>query len=191
MTTTTDGTPIIKVVPFDPDRFDPYGEVIDATTTPPLSNNLYQGANRTHGPVRIDSDHPVELLVLRGSIRPFRVRYLERHVEITQTFIPLGGDPYIFVCAKPDATLQGGFPRLQEIQAFMVDGATGVNIHRGTWHEPAFPLVDGSMCVLSSHDNLTRGLRSTPDENGEINRLDVDKRNANHRVGAEIVLELP
>jgi ureidoglycolate lyase len=138
-----------------------------------------------------ESDQPVEWLITRLRFREFRVRFLERHHELTQTFIPLGGAPFISVVARADAREESGLPALDEIHAFLVPGHTAIQLHRSVWHEIPMPLHDEQVALISSHQSLTRGLESNLDERREIFKLDVEKRNLEERGDLILRVELP
>lgn len=153
---------------------DIYGDVI----------NVYKG-----GP--IDSDVPVEFLISRSSVREFRVRFLERHVKLAQTFLALQGSSFIVAVARPDARLEHDVPALDEIHAFIIPGTAAATIHRGTWHEPPYPLTNDQIRLTTTHAELTRGLERGIDAQGDIPGLDVDKRELTPRTGVVVRIGLP
>lgn len=183
----------ITVEELDAEAFAPFGEVMSTEALPKLPIDFYGGANSIHGPVKLDCDPSVEpeFVLMRSAVRPLELRYLERHVRITQTFIPLGGIPYVFAAAPADAPEERGFPVPESLRAFLVPGDVALNSWRGTWHEPAFPLQRGQLCLISSHADLTRGLQKGLNEDGELNELDVEKRSPAHRLDLRITLGLP
>ncbi|MEV5556914.1 ureidoglycolate lyase [Nonomuraea wenchangensis] len=182
---------VITPEEFTAEAFAPYGEAMSLDATPRLPIDFYSGANAVHGPIRLDSDTPPEFLVFRVGKRGDNLRYLERHVEMTQTMIPLNGQPYVAVVAPPQVPLDNGFPVLDEVKAFIIPGDVSINLYRGTWHEPPFPSVDGQLFLITSHERLTRGLQCKVDENGELDQLDVEKRNPFHRTGQRVRVRLP
>lgn len=171
--------------------FAPFGEVISVDETPLLPINLYGGKNGVHGPVVLQVDDTPEFMYFRVGYRGGDIRYMERHTGMTQTFIPLGGVPYVSVVAAPDAPLEDGFPAFDAIHAFLVPGDVVLNLHRGTWHEPPFPTQDGQKFLITSQPEVTKGLQTTVDENGEVHLLDVDKRNPMFRTGRKLRVEMP
>ena len=176
------------------ESFAPFGELLSVEGLEPLQrgSNFYAARSSLYRPGALVSTRPVEFLIYESDPRPLRVEFLERHVELTQSFLPLGGVPYVVVVARPDAAEdEHGFPLLSEISAFVVPGSAGVNLGLGTWHEPPFPLVPGSAFVVTSHADLTQGLRSTVDERGEVAKLDVEKRSVTGRTGFELRVRLP
>lgn len=180
--------------PVDRDVFAPFGELLTTAGLEPLQrgSNFYAARSSLYRPGALVSTRPVEFLIYESDPRPLRVQYLERHVELTQSFLPLGGVPYVVVVARPEAVEdEHGFPLLAEINAFVVPGSAGCNLHLGTWHEPPFPLVPESSFVITSHADLTQGLRSPLDERGEVAKLDVEKRSLAGRSGFELRVRLP
>ncbi|MFD6096576.1 ureidoglycolate lyase [Nocardiopsis flavescens] len=177
--------------PLEGQDFSPFGEVISLEATPRLPIDLYSGRNAVHGPVVLESDETPEFILFRVGYRGGDIRYLERHTGMTQTFIPLGGDPYVCVVAAPGAPLRDGFPEPGALRAFLVPGDVCLNLRRGTWHEPPFPTRDGQMFLISSQPGVTRGLQASPDPNGEVHLMDVDKRNPVHRTGRALRVSMP
>jgi ureidoglycolate lyase len=112
--------------------------------------------------------------------RPFEIRYMERHFEHTQAFIPLNGKPFIAFLAPPsDAEL----PDINLIQAFLFDGSEGFCMHRGTWHEFPFALENDTQMVvlLSSQTGYDLGQRNPETE--EAQGPDLDKKDLARRTG--------
>lgn len=182
---------VVRAEPLTVGAFRPFGDVISVEAGERFQRHTYKGPLAVYKSVAIDSDHPVELLVMEGQIREFRVKFLERHLEITQSLIPLAGHPFLVAVAAPDCELEHGLPVLDAIRAFMVPGHAGVHLHRGTWHEPPFPLVDGALSLIASHASLTAGLQAGLDEDGEIHVGDVDKRSLDRRLGRTVRITLP
>ncbi|WP_169951214.1 ureidoglycolate lyase [Microbispora sp. H11081] len=181
----------IKPQEFTAEAFAPFGEAMSLDATPRLPIDFYSGKNAVHGPVRLDCDTTPEFLVFRVGQRGDSLRFLERHVEMTQTMIPLNGQPYVAVVAPPQVPLENGFPVLDEVKAFIIPGDVSINLYRGTWHEPPFPSVDGQLFLITSHERLTRGLQCKLDENGELDQFDVEKRSPFYRTGQRVRVQLP
>jgi ureidoglycolate lyase len=173
------------------EAFAPFGDVLSDEGLERLPIDFYGERFDFFRAGDFESDQPVEWLISRGRIREFRILFLERHLELTQTFIPLAGHPFVLAVAAPDALEEDGIPALHAIHAFLVPGDRAVNLHRRTWHEPPFPLVDGALCLYTSHKSLTRGLTGGLDARGEVDLLDVEKRNITERAGFVLRIELP
>jgi ureidoglycolate hydrolase len=76
---------------------------------------------------------------------PPTVDRINRHLDHSQMFVPLNGDPTVVVVAPPDVPFEGFDP--SRIVAFVADGASTVIFHPGTWHiEPR--ALDKDECEL-------------------------------------------
>jgi ureidoglycolate lyase len=168
--------------------FAPFGELL--TTIGEPTPHVYGDALAPYRAGRLRSDAEVEWIITTYHLREFRVQYLERHHNITQTFIPLGGDPIVAAVARPDATLTLGVPDPSEVRAFIVPGTMAVNLHLGTWHEVPFPTVEGQTTLLTSHSGVTTGWASL-DASGEIDRPDAaeEKRDVLERTGVRLMID--
>ncbi len=169
-----------------PAAFEPFGSLITGDSSGRrLERNTY-ATNRVFHGLDVDSDEPAELLLTEVKPRPLEVKLLERHLAISQTFIPLNGQDFLIVVARPEAELANGVPTLEELRAFSVPGDAVVQINRGTWHEPPFVTSGSLRLLITSHAKLTAGLAAAPDEDGEIHVGDVDKRSLWKRAGLRI-----
>lgn len=173
------------------EAFAPFGTVLSPEGLERLPIDVYGDRKNVFRVASIESNRPVEWLVTRSMLREFRVVYFERHLQLTQAFIPLGGDPIITVVARAEAKEEDGVPATDEVHAFIVPGNMGVQVHRGVWHEPPLPLVDGSLQLVTSHASLTAGLGAGLDERGEVLEQDVEKRNVTERTGYVLRVALP
>ena len=172
------------------ENFEPFGHILSLEDQERLPINLYPGVD-VYRPALIHAETETEWLVTRTSVREFRLLFLERHAKLAQAFIPLGGTPFLSCMAPADAPEVDGFPALDQVKAFIVPGDRGIQIHAGVWHEPPFGLVDNSMQILTSHQELTRGLGAKLNERSEIDQLDVEKRNLTERTGKILKITLP
>jgi ureidoglycolate lyase len=174
-----------------PEDFAPFGRVISVEASTRLRRSLYGDKIESYNAGPFESDRPVEFIIVRLNIREFLVRFLERHSQLTQAFIPLDGHPFLVAVARPGAAEHRGVPVPEEIRAFFVPAHTGVVLHRDTWHEPPFPLTDGALSLVTNHRAITEGLSSELDERGELQKPDVDKRSVIERTGLAIQVKLP
>lgn len=135
----------------------PFGVVLSPEGRPRLPINTY-GDRLDLYREGFESDQPIEWFIVDGRVRPNRALFLERHQLLTQTFIPVGGRPFVMIVAPPNCAEEaGGLPKLELTRAFLVPGDVGVQIHRATWHENPFPVADGTRLLVTSHAALTRG----------------------------------
>lgn len=146
----------VQIEPLTADAFAPFGRVIDVGTRAPD----YVGASGTEGwHVDFESGRPLVSL-LRTPFLGLRFRTMERHFHVSQAFIPLGGEHAAVAVAPPSGD---GVPQLDAIRAFLLDGAKGYVLHRGTWHSlDRFPLrpPDTRFVMITDHEtqaDLTAG----------------------------------
>jgi ureidoglycolate lyase len=179
----------IKAKPLTADAFAPFGVILSNENRTRLPINSY-GDKANIYREGFESDQPIEWLIPHFTNRGNKPTYLEKHLQLTQTFIPLGNKPYIMVVAKPDAPTQAGLPKATEIHAFYVRGNQGVQLHRGTWHENPMPAEDEVTLIVSSHQSLTRGHQSAAiQQQLEGFKLDVEKYVIAEKGGFEINVE--
>ncbi|MGI9659448.1 MAG: ureidoglycolate lyase [Gaiellaceae bacterium] len=183
-------TRTIPVEPLTEEGFAPYGDMI-AVRGEPLPH-VYGDTMDVYEAGFHECDVETEFIVTRYRLRSPQILYLERHHQITQTFIPMMGDPFIVAVAPPDAPLENGLPSLDTVKAFLVPGEAAAKLHRGTWHEVPLPLVDNSLVLLTSHHGVTSGWAEL-DDSQEINKEDTDeeKRDVTERSGVVLELEIP
>ncbi|RPH66460.1 MAG: ureidoglycolate hydrolase [Burkholderiales bacterium] len=139
--------------PLTAEAFAAYGDVVTSAQRDGRSVNA--GTS-----VRVEMPEPdllahggrPSLSVFRASaVRlPFEVRELERHRLGSQTFLPLGGTPFLVVVALGDDA-----PDVATIAAFRVDGTRGVTFRKGVWHHPLLALADGDFAVLERQGTET------------------------------------
>jgi ureidoglycolate lyase len=184
-------TPVHTLVaqPLTPEAFAPFGVTLGPEGKEPRAIDLYGGTIETYT-TTFDADLPGEWLITNQRRRPLEARFVERHMRLTQAFFSFGGHPMLVVVAPADAPEERGLPALDTWRAFVVPGTTAVQIQRGVWHEVPFALTDNQVITVMSHRQLTSGLASKPDENGEIDAGDVDKRNVAVRGGTRVVVDL-
>ena len=67
---------------------------------------------------------------------------VERHLEGSQAFIPMGNQPFMIVVAED----QNGIP--VNPQAFIAAKGEAINFHRGTWHGVLTPLHEPGLFAV-------------------------------------------
>jgi ureidoglycolate lyase len=191
-------THLLQPIPLTPESIKPFGEALtsDGREQLTLVNDDELGYHGTIDGFRSDllleSDAPVEFLMPRFRMREFRVLFMERHPEFTQTYVPVTDAPYVWVLAPPDARVENGAPSLDDLQAFINPGDVGIRMHCGTWHEAPMPLRDGLRFVVLSQRTLTDGVIGDVDGGGEIHRLPwIERVDVTRRLGTAARIELP
>jgi ureidoglycolate lyase len=127
----------IKVEPLTEAAFAPFGEVISAKGRSPD----FRGESGTEGwAIDFRSGTPLVML-LRTPYLGLRFSKLERHFNLTQAFLPLGGSPAVLAVAPPGPADRDAHPAPGDVRAFLLDGTVGYALGRGTWHSlDRFPL---------------------------------------------------
>jgi ureidoglycolate lyase len=167
----------------------PYGTVIASSdaVTPRLPIDFYDGSVDVRKPAEFEFDSAPELTIVRIQPRPLEVQFIERHVGHRQTFIPIGGKPFVAMLAPPS----DGIPDPSSFRAFKFDGSAGLMLYRGVWHEFLFSLEpDTDVVVLLSKDT-NRSLYADNVIEGEAIGPDLEKLNVKARWGRTIQLLLP
>ena len=129
---------LVKIEPLTHESFEPFGEVLGPTEGPPdwvnesgvasrFTNFFAEGATRV-GIVTFNYQKPPT---------EHRIVQLEQHCRVTEAKIPLDGQPSVVYVAEP--TPYGTNPDLDTFRAFLLDGTSGVMLHRLTWHARAAP----------------------------------------------------
>ena len=178
---------MLQALDANAENLAPYGQILGpqagATLTP---SPFYGPAVATSHPVDFRSDATTELTLCRLQPRPLEVQFMERHFLHTQTFIPLGGKPFVAVMAPPS---DGGLPDLDAVRAFRFDGTAGFTMHLGTWHEFPFAERDDTDLIVVLRRETMRDLgadRMTHSKRfgDEAFGPDLDKKNLVARTGA-------
>jgi ureidoglycolate lyase len=105
----------LHVQPLTPEAFAPYGRVVE---------DERQALQMQEG------QFTARLMTVKRV--PETVDRINRHMDHSQMFVPLSGDPTVVVVAPPAVPMEG-FDASQ-IVAFSTDGKTTVIFHPGTWH---------------------------------------------------------
>ena len=179
-------TQLLDLVAATPENIAPFGALIDVPQNQAaLPVAFYEGSVRVYSPVKFISDEDTEVALASIDPRPKEVRWLERHFKHTQTFIPLGGKPFIMVLSPPT---EGDMPDTAAAKAFLFDGSAGFMLHVGTWHE--FPFAqqhDTRVIVLLRHE-ATNALMKDTALNGEGHSGDLEKKDIQVRLGITLTV---
>jgi len=189
----------IHAEPLTSSGFGPFGQVLGPKEREPVTNRTFleKGLVRIRDkiPAGRVSDFDVldywpgiadlsrdvlKLGYLRPRLRPLRFSWMERHLKGTQAFIPIGGKRSLLpVAPRGDLNDEFALPDLDEIRAFLLDGARGVNLRVGTWHWTPFPLEENAAFII-----LVREKAALED----LNFVDLEVR---LNVSVEIVVDDP
>lgn len=127
----------LSLEPLTPQSFAPFGAVIGPAGAPAFTS----GAMQTwRAPFEVDG--PMQMTLCRFHGQKMEFSQLERHLAVTQGFLPLGGTDCVMVVAPAtDMADRDAAPAPETVRAFRMSGGQGVVLWRGTWHALArFPL---------------------------------------------------
>jgi ureidoglycolate hydrolase len=140
----------LRIEPMSDEAFAPFGEVISVKERAPD----FETASGTRGwAVDFQSRRPLVML-LKTPYSGLQFSKLERHFNVTQTFLPLGGSPAV-VAVAPGSPDRAVIPRPSEVRAFLLDGSQGYALARGTWHSlDRYPLhpPDARWVIITDHE---------------------------------------
>jgi len=121
----------VEIEPLEAGAFEPFGQIIGQRASPPTFAAPHVAAWRMDFGV----DGQIDLMFNRFVFMPMEFSEMERHFNVTQSFIPLGGSPSVMVVA-PRTGRDGAEarPRHTAVRAFYVGGSQGVLLWKGTWH---------------------------------------------------------
>lgn len=114
------------------EAFAPFGQLICARNDEPP---IFGGAHLRSWRQQFEVQGPTELMYIHYVYQEMAFSALERHFQVTQTFIPLGGAASVMVAAPPtDPDDWASLPEPGQLRAFYVPGTVGLMLWRATWH---------------------------------------------------------
>src|SRR5262245_3399489 len=141
----------VRIEALTEEAFAPFGQIVSAKERAPD----FRTESGTEGwAVDFRSGRPL-LMVLRTAYQGLRFSKLERHFQLTQTFLPLGGSPAVVAVARPSSSDRTVIPDRTEVRAFLLDGTQGYALAPGTWHSlDRFPLYppDTRWVIVTDHE---------------------------------------
>jgi ureidoglycolate lyase len=169
-----------------------FGQLLGGEEVPNagLSIPFYKGSVIEGG--NIDFQYTGKAVIRLARILPggrSDVRWLERHLQMTQLFVPLGLEPFVMVLAPPNHEQGGLVPDMDRVTAFVFPPGHGLMLKIGTWHD--FPIAPaGPITVLTMNsDEVVEALRRMQAP-GEMNGGDVYKLDVPLRTGVHVNLDL-
>ncbi|MFT6958853.1 MAG: ureidoglycolate lyase [Halieaceae bacterium] len=169
-------------------KLEKYGTVLGYNpNVEPLPIEFYDGAAKVRRVAEFKAQGEIEMPITTLQRRPFEVRYMERHPLHTQVFISLGSKPFIACFAPPD---EEELPDLDQAEAFLFDGSAGFMMHKNTWHEFPFAVLDDTNLMVILTKSATDGLVKDNMIQNEAVGPDIQKRDLQQRLGVKIRLEI-
>lgn len=154
----------VELAPVSAPAFAPFGQIIGQQEDGPV----FSGPHIASWRMAFAVDGDIELMFARYRHQAFHFARLERHFNVTQSFIALGGAASVMVVAPPtDPDGPQATPAPDAIRAFFVGGEVGILLWKGTWHAltrfPAHPrgadfaLITGRETQLELQRQLADG----------------------------------
>ncbi|NJL89088.1 MAG: ureidoglycolate hydrolase [Coleofasciculaceae cyanobacterium SM2_1_6] len=191
-TSETTATTVIKIPIIDAthENIAAYGQIFgDDVAKPGLGIPFYKG--RVIEGENVDFSYRGQAVIRTAKIMPGYppIRWLERHMAMTQLFIGLGSEPFVMVLSPPTHAAGKDVPDLSEVKAFRFPPGYALLIHTGTWHD--FPIAcDRPVVVLTANsDEVVTALASMQGAE-EMDHGDVFKISLPKRMGCEIHLNI-
>lgn len=145
---------LLQIETLTKERFAPYGHVLmQDPGVSPIKEGPPLFSDRI--PFAVDDGSP-EFVFAVLHRRTFTFTEMERHLKLTQGFIPISGGPAIITVAPPtDDSDMEAIPSPDSVRAFIMDRTTTVVLHRGTWHGMIFPLEPVFHYLLATRKETT------------------------------------
>jgi len=148
-------SPLLYIDPLSRAAFAAYGDVLGGDHTGGAGKLINAGTTQkftAQAPNLTGAGGVPSLHLYRSKAQtlPLQIEVLECHQFGSQTFVPLGGSPFVVVVARSQANAQANteVPDLQTLCAFWVDGQHAVTLNAGTWHHSLIALHDSDFVVL-------------------------------------------
>lgn len=116
----------LKPQPLTHEGFAPFGNILTLDRSEIVCTDGVLTARITHAPVR--------------DLAAERPHFLNRHMEETQVFVPLGGKDGLFLVGPPSET-PDSFDA-EKTALFHFPGNCAIRMHVGTWHVAPFALTE-------------------------------------------------
>jgi ureidoglycolate lyase len=122
----------------------------------------------------------------------YEVRWLERHMHLTQLFVGIGQSPFLMVLSPPTNStpaLPEDLPCLDEVTCFSFSPGTGIILDLGVWHD--FPLAISApvTCLTANSAEVVEALQKI-EEPQEMNFGDIYKISLVGRFGTTVKIIL-
>jgi ureidoglycolate lyase len=127
----------LKPQPLTPEAFAPFGKIITHERSEIICTDGVLTARITHAPRKDLTCH-----------------FLNRHLEETQLFIPLGGKDGLFIVAPPSQTVDHFDPA--SVTLFHFPGTCAIQMHVGTWHVAPFAVTEPIDYINIQGDKVTQ-----------------------------------
>ena len=117
----------VKIEPLTDEAFAPFGQIISAQDRAP---DFHTTSGTRGWAVDFQAGRPL-LMLLHTPYQGLSFGKLERHFNLTQTFLPMGGSPAVVAVAPPGSGDRNEVPAPSDVRAFLLDGSRGYLLGRG------------------------------------------------------------
>lgn len=142
---------LIDVEPASDKTFAPFGRLIGPREDAPVFRNKGLRSWR----LDYQCTDATEVMFIWFDYLPMAFSKIERHFDVTQSFIPLDRAEMVMVVApRTDPMDWNDLPPPQSLRAFLIPGTHGVMMWKGVWHAlnryPTDPLGGGFTLLTSA-----------------------------------------
>lgn len=158
----------LSATPLSAETFAPFGDVISSEAASASRTINYGHTQCFPDLARLDLQRAggrpcISLYRSQPQTLPIRIRVLENHPLGSQTFMPLGDQPWLVVVAPAGPFAASG------LRAFVARPDQGVNFHAGTWHHYSLALHAASdFLVLDWHGSLNNMVEVTLADTAQV-----------------------
>jgi len=145
----------VKVKNLNQKYFSQYGKVLGPQDSIPSSSNelfdIWVGIDEIMSRVGVP-------LLSWFNVKPkrdFICNKIERHLESSETIIPMHGQSIMIVGLSKNSNPEEQLD-LNTINAFYLDGTRGINLKPGVWHWIPYPLSDEANFILVRGDETNK-----------------------------------
>jgi ureidoglycolate hydrolase len=142
----------VSVKPATAESFAPFGQLVGLRDSQPD----FHGSGLRSWRLDYECKDSTELMFIWFDYVPMRFSKLERHFNVTQSFVPLNDAAMVMVVApKTDPSNWEDLPAPESVQAFLIPGDRGVMMWKGVWHAlNRFPVKapGGGFALLTSRE---------------------------------------
>jgi len=143
----------IKIKILTKEDFEPFGTIIEPPSTKPVISN--SSLDFWEALTELDVEKPqVSFLIVKK--RDFSLDKIERHVKLTEVFIPLEGTSVFPLAPPKDVKDPKAKVPLDELVAFLLDGSKGIVMKKGTWHWAPFPITEKATFAVMLGTNTVK-----------------------------------
>jgi len=143
----------IKIKILTKEDFEPFGTIVESPSTKPTISD--RSLDFWEALTELDVEKPqVSFLIVKK--RDFSLDKIERHVKLTEVFIPLEGTSVFPLAPPKDIKDPKAKVPLDELVAFLLDGSKGIVMKKGTWHWAPFPITERATFAVMLGTNTVK-----------------------------------